>query len=172
MNIKKIIMNTVILFLLCNLLHFGYDIFPNFITSIFCPVNESIWEHLKMIFSASVIFSMISRLFTKDSVFFIKGYLRGMFTIIILLILYLPLYYKFGEILIATMILLFICIFITEIIIEKLPLKKHQETLNIIGTILIILNFMIFSYLTYHPIKVDLFYDHNSKKYGINILNE
>lgn len=172
MNLKRTITNTTIIFLLCSLLHFGYDIFPNFVTSIFCPVNESIWEHLKMIFSASVIFSILEKLINNKSPFIIKGYLRGMFTIIILLIFYLPVYYSLGEILIITMIILFISILISEIIVQKLPLEKHYKTWNIIGFILILLNFILFTYLSYNPLKIDIFYDHNSKKYGIDTLNQ
>lgn len=172
MNFKKTIINTIVVFLLCSILHFGYDFFPSFITSIFCPVNESIWEHLKMIFSASVIFSIMEKLRNKKSPFLIKGYLRGMFTIIILLTIYLPVYYTLGEILILTMILLLISIFTSEVIIQKLSLEKYQKTWNIIGGILIILNFIFFTYLSYHPIKIDLFYDHESKKYGVDTLNQ
>lgn len=169
MNLKKILIHTIIIFLLCVLFHFGYDVFPNFFTSIFSPVNESIWEHLKMLFTASVVFSIATRFIgVKDKDYLIKGYLRGMFSIIILLFLYLPIYYLFGEHLIVTLIILGISIFISEWLVNKLPIEKHH--FNVIGAILIILNFIIFTYLTYHPVKIDLFYDHNANKYGIDIL--
>ena len=32
------------------LLHFVYDWWPNALTAIFTPVNESVWEHLKLLF--------------------------------------------------------------------------------------------------------------------------
>ncbi len=31
-------------------LHFVYDLLPNAVTAVFSPVNESIWEHLKLLF--------------------------------------------------------------------------------------------------------------------------
>lgn len=31
-------------------LHFVYDLLPNVVTALFSPVNESIWEHLKLIY--------------------------------------------------------------------------------------------------------------------------
>jgi len=31
-------------------LHFLYELFPNVLTAIFSPMNESVWEHLKIIF--------------------------------------------------------------------------------------------------------------------------
>jgi hypothetical protein len=31
-------------------LHFVYDLWPNWLTAVFAPVNESIWEHLKLLY--------------------------------------------------------------------------------------------------------------------------
>lgn len=31
-------------------LHFLYDLWPNALTAVFAPVNESVWEHLKLLF--------------------------------------------------------------------------------------------------------------------------
>ena len=49
----------IIAFALCFPLHFIYDKFPNFITSIFAPVNESIWEHMKIIFTSTLIYGIM-----------------------------------------------------------------------------------------------------------------
>ena len=46
---KLMIITTLIAFLLCFPFHFVYDTFPNLITSIFFPINESIWEHMKLL---------------------------------------------------------------------------------------------------------------------------
>ncbi len=172
MKLKNMIINTVIIFILCSLFHFLYDLVPCFITSIFAPVNESIWEHLKMIFTSSVLYSLLSYFYYKDKNLFLRGYLRGMLTIIILLIIYLPLRFIFGEIMIVTLLVLLISIFLSEVITSKISLKKHYKYLNIISAILIIINFILFTYLTYNPIKTFLFYDTESKKYGIDILNK
>lgn len=34
--------------LLGTIMHFGYNLFPNPITAVFFPVNESVWEHFKL----------------------------------------------------------------------------------------------------------------------------
>ena len=149
MNYKKLILNTTIIFILCSIFHFIYNFIPNFITSLFFPVNESIWEHLKMI-----------------------TYVRSMATIIILLILYLPLRFMFGEIMIVTLIVLYISIFISEIIVSKISTKKHYKTLNLISAILLIINLFLFIIFTYYPPKNFLFLDTESNKYGIDILNK
>ena len=36
--------------LLGTALHFGYLLLPNPITALFCPFNESVWEHLKLLY--------------------------------------------------------------------------------------------------------------------------
>lgn len=171
LNFKNIIINTILIFIICSIFHFIYDLVPNFVTSIFFPVNESIWEHLKLIFTASIVYTLISNLYYKYNNKFLISYLRGMFTIIILLIIYLPLRKLFGEIMFLTLIILFISILISEIIVNKL-IKKDYSILNTISIFLIIINFIIFTYLTYNPIKSYLFYDTESNKYGIDILNK
>lgn len=50
MSLKKLkILGVIMAFLLCFPLHFLYDKIPSFITSIISPVNESIWEHMKIL---------------------------------------------------------------------------------------------------------------------------
>ena len=53
------IIGVIISFILAIVLHFIYDWFPNTVFSIVTPVNESIWEHMKLIVSASLIFSVL-----------------------------------------------------------------------------------------------------------------
>ena len=45
--------------------HFLYDFFPSTIFSIFFPVNESIWEHMKLIITPALIFMIFEYLFYK-----------------------------------------------------------------------------------------------------------
>ena len=89
-----------------------------------------------------------------------------------MLIIYLPFRYLFGEIMIATLIILFASIFISEIITSFISTEKENQKFNIICLILLIINFIIFAILTYYPLKTDLFLDTQSNKYGIDILNK
>ena len=51
MNLKTAkILAIINIFLISFPSHFIYDFFPNTFTSILFPVNESIWEHLKLSF--------------------------------------------------------------------------------------------------------------------------
>ena len=48
-SFKKIFISSVLLFLLGALMHFLYELSgENFIVGLFAPVNESVWEHLKL----------------------------------------------------------------------------------------------------------------------------
>ena len=63
---KKVkIIYVIFLFLLAFGWHFVYQLFPNFITSLFFPVNESIWEHMKIIYSSFVLGSFFERFLLK-----------------------------------------------------------------------------------------------------------
>jgi len=171
MKIKKLLLATILVFVLCFLCHFGYSTFPCFITSIFFPVNESIFEHLKMLFTAEIIFSLLSLFYVKeDKNPFLRMLLRGYLSIFILLLLYLPIYYFLGEVMILTFIILFITIFLTEYILTFLSKKKSYHFLNMASIFMVIITFGIFTFLTYHPIKEELFFDPENKKYGIDIL--
>ena len=47
---KRILAVFVLTTLAGALLHFLFDLFPSPVTALFSPVNESIWEHLKVIY--------------------------------------------------------------------------------------------------------------------------
>lgn len=166
---KKIIKNSIIIFLLSSIFHFIYNIFPNNITALLFPVNESIWEHFKLLYTTGIIFSILNIFITKEkNNFFLNTLLRSLLLVIILSIIYLPIYYLFGENLIVTLIILFITILITEYILSKINNKKHYKTLNLISAIVLIIIYITFMYLTYNPLYNSLFLDPQSKTYGLN----
>ncbi len=174
MSLKKIfIINVFSIFLLSFLTHFVYELFPNTFTSIFFPVNESIFEHTKMIFTTIMIYGIIEY-------FILKKYNRENFcfalltssiiTIIFLVLTFTPIYYLMNkkENMIITLIIYFISIIIGQIfsyyIIKN---NKHYKTLNIISVIVIPIIFTVYGLLTYYPIKVPLLYDFSNNKYGL-----
>lgn len=161
------------MFLLCFLTHFLYNFFPNSLFSVFFPVNESIWEHMKMIGSSILIFSVLEYfLYKKYRVshnnFALSVFLEISLAIFIFLIIYLPIYHFTGSVFILNIIVLFISIYFVNIIsfyvLKFRPL--HKEVLSIIGIILI---YILFGILTYFPLENDLFLDKVENKYGINI---
>ena len=171
MKVIKII-GVFISFILAIVLHFVYEWFPNTVFSIVAPVNESIWEHMKLIFSASLIFSILEY-FTykkKDITYnnFILSYaISGIISIIIYLVIYIPLNDIFGhKTYIAISLLFLILIFFQFISYYIMNMKEIWHSCDI-GILLIIIIYFIFGYLTYHPPKINLFYDYVHHGFGI-----
>lgn len=177
MTLKRIkIISVIGIFLLCFLTHFIYNLLPNTLFSIFFPVNESIWEHMKMLFSTILLFSIIEYFLIKKfnikvNNFLFSKFIEAIISIPIYLVMFLPFYYRFGE----NMIVIFIMMLITFIIVEFIGYKimdyKQINNSSIIAIILIIISYIIFGYLTYNPLKNHLFLDTEEEKYGINDYN-
>ena len=103
MNLKKLkIISAIGIFILCFPLHFLYDWFPNSFFALFTPVNESIWEHMKLIFTATIIWSVIDYIIMikkeiKFNNFFTQIFLTSFLSIPLYLVIFLPIYHKIGE---------------------------------------------------------------------------
>ena len=165
---KKIIINTIIIFIISTLIHSFYNFLPNFITSIFFSVNESIWEHTKMIFSAYMLFLLAKFTFNKlEKNDMTATIISALFNIIIFLIIYLPIYNLFGEKLVITLIIYLATIFISNLLWSKIIKKEINKKINKYSFIAIILIYLIFTYLTYYPPHAKIFYDAQNQKYGI-----
>lgn len=160
---KKNIFMIIFLFLLSFLWHFMYDWFPCVLTSIFFPVNESIWEHMKIIFYCLLIGSVLEK---KGNNYYLNILVKPLVGVLFYLIIFIPLYLIFGE---SMFISLSLMLF-TYIIMELLGIKiSKQEELNIkvLPIIIIILISILFSILTYYPLHNFLFFDSVKLGYGI-----
>lgn len=156
MSIKKLkLIGLVVAFILPFPLHFLYELFPNFLTSIFAPVNESIFEHMKLLFTSILIAGITQKLIVKakkldiNNVCF-SNFLAAISSIPIFLVMFLPYYYFVGESLIITIIIMFIAIFLAELIsykIMQLP-KFKMENITILSAII--------TYITLHILLITL----------------
>lgn len=173
---KKIkIIGVIIIFALTVLYHFLYELLPNPIFSIFFPVNESIWEHMKLLYSGILSWGIIEYFILKKKQISYKNYVSTLFitmitSIIIYLIMYLPLYNAFGENMIISITLLIIVIIIEQILsYYLLNYSKENKTLNKVSVLLIVLGYVTLTTLTYNPPRNYIFYDTVEHKYGIDI---
>lgn len=160
-------------FLLAFLFHFLYEWFPNTLCSIFFPVNESIWEHMKLLFTPILTFGIVEFLILKylhiktHNYFFFLTIL-ALLSIPFYLLFYLPIYYMIGEQMWFNIALLFLVILLVHIVHYFLIQKDLHFHSNVWAVLLVIIGYIIFGYLTYQPIKSDLFFDHLNEKYGVN----
>lgn len=158
-KIITIILLSIILFLFHFPTHFMYDWFPNSFTYAFFPINESIFQHIKMMFTSTFLFYLFLFLIRKKTNnISLINLISFLACLSLFLILYLPLYKAWGENLFITLLLLFISILYSQWITYFLYKSPNYKILNIISFILIICIFIINIFLTRFPLNHYLFY--------------
>ena len=155
------------------LFHFVYQwTGENKIIAAFVPVNESIWEHLKLAFYPMGIFAIIEYFIVKNRV---NNYLEaktiGIFVAIFFIIVA---YFTYTGIIGAGIFFIDILIFILSIIIGeyvayKLMTRKNESNEKTKILAIIILVFLLFCFIlfTYYSPEVNLFRDFTTGNYGI-----
>lgn len=173
MNLKKIkIINVIGVFALSFLFHFMYEWWSNVVTSIFFPVNESIWEHMKIFVSAILVWGLVDKfLLDKFNIYynnhFFSTVLTSILSIALYLIIYLPLYKIFGETMFISIGLMLLVYAFMAYVSYKILSENELNINKVFLIIVIIVTYVSFGLLTYKPPKYFLFYDTNKKKYGI-----
>lgn len=150
------------------LLHFAYQYSGNNrIVGLFTPVNESTWEHLKLLFFPMLLYSIMEYFaFGRDVSNYIGAKSIG---IVIGMILIVVLFYAYTGILKRNALLADIAIFMIsvvaayiigwQIMINGCPIPNYS--------IILIIMFIIFFFVfTYYPPHNILFLDPVSKGYG------
>lgn len=166
---KFILMCSILIFLINFPLHFLYKVFPNFLMSLFTPINESIFEHMKMIFTSYFLVSLLYSFFQKEKrkTYLFPFLVTSLFCIFLYLGLFLPIYSLIGENMFFTLLWLFLAILLSNsinYILSTLPYQKYQTFLSL-GILLL---FLSVSYLfTYYPPKWEFFKDPTNSSYGI-----
>ena len=177
MNNKKVLfIETITIFLSMFLFHNIYNWFPNFLTASLFPVNESLFEHLKLMFTTQIIISLIIYLILKLKRIKFSNYLLGLListivTISLFFLIYLPIYNRFGENLFLTMSIYLITLIIGNIIFYLISKRKHEFLLNLISLVIISIIAVILIYFTFNPLKNDFFFDSIEEIYGIKNQN-
>ncbi len=172
MTLKKWkIISCIGIFLLSVLFHFIYDWFPNFFTSLFSPVNESIWEHNKIIVGSFLIWAIIEKIYYKKraNVIFAES-ISSLVCMLLVMLIFTPIYLyilKTNDNMILTFAIYIIAIIISQIVSYNLLKQNHNSKLEELGTILFATFILINIIFTYYPPHVALFYDFTNKIYGI-----
>lgn len=174
MNLKKIKLLAVIgIFILSIISHFMYNLSPNIIFSFIFPVNESIWEHMKILFTSILMYGLIDKyLLDKNHIkynnFSFQLYFTAISSIPLYLVLYIPIYKLLGEKLIISILLLLIVYIIEEYISYNILKEKKLKVLNLLAVPIILSTYIFFIYLTYNPPHTYIFYDTQENKYSID----
>ena len=172
MTLKKWkIISIVGIFLVSALLHFIYDWFPNFFTSLFFPVNESIWEHNKIIVGSFLILAIIEKIYYKKrkNVIFAEV-ISALVCMTLVMLIFTPVYLyilKANDNMIVTFAIFIIAITISQIVSYHLLQKEYYPRLEELGVILFVIFFLINIIFTYYPPKFAIFYDYTNQIYGL-----
>ena len=177
MTLKKTkIISCIGIFVLCFIFHFVYKLIPCTLTAIFFPVNESIWEHVKLIFTSIIACGIIDYIILckfniKFNNFFTALFISSFTMIPIFLLMYMPLFYKLGPKMYINIGVMLSTIILSQVISYNILKRKECYLLDRISIVLIVLSYIIFAYLTYNPPKYRIFFDTKGEKYGINNYN-
>ncbi len=177
MNIKRkaektLFFSFLVSIILGTLLHFAFEFAGrSTIVGAFAPVNESIWEHLKLVLIPSIIMSIPEYLIFGKAY---KGYFgaKGFATLIGMLFVLCG-YYTYSGIVGTNYFLCDIILFILATgltsILTYLFLTKCNfgERESIIGIMLITSLMIMFMYFTFDPPMIELFRDPLSEDFGI-----
>lgn len=170
---KAQIIVTIISIILGTLLHFLYEwTGENIIIASFSAVNESVWEHLKLVFFPMLLAGIIEYFFVnKIANNYIEAKCIGIFSAICFVVVT---FFTYTGIVGTNFFILDILIFIISIIIGeyiayKLMKRKNESNQKTRLLSIIILGFLLICFVvcTYLTPRVNLFRDPVTGNYGI-----
>jgi hypothetical protein len=151
--------------------HFVYQLSgDNFIVGMIAPINESVWEHLKIVFFPFIIIGLLGHIIIRPHktnywTGQLVGSLAGMLVVFFGFYLYSSI---FGESLIIDILLYYVSIIIAMFVAWWIVINtkkiKWLEAISIVGLVLISI---ILIYLTISPPSLSPFIEESSGQYGI-----
>ena len=166
---NKVLMLFLIYSVSGTLLHFLFALSKkSVVVGIFAAVNESVWEHIKILFTPVFVTSFISFLINKECNFYILAVelALGMLLIIVLYEIKTFIFKaKYGFI---NIICFYVVCFILSLIHYKLQGLKINPFINGISLIPVLIVFGMYLTFTIFPLKHKYFKDPITGTYGIN----
>ena len=167
--LKFEIFSTIFIFIMGTFLHFAYNLSNNnTIVGIFSSVNESTWEHLKLIFFPMTLTAIIGSIYFKN---IYPNYLYVKTKAIVISMLFIIFFYYIYTGILGYNITLFniSSFFIATIIGEYYTYKNiNNVNYNNNSIILLLIIFILFIIFTFKPPHINLFIDPVTRTYGVN----
>lgn len=168
---KRVIIGTIVIMILSVLYHNIYKWIPNTIIGLLFPVNESIWEHGKMIIMSFISWLLIEKyLFRDETNIIVSNFLSCVICITLDFLIFTPIYLyvlNTNDNMVVTLGVYLFSI-IVSLAVRELFIRDEKdirkEMLSIVGFLVFIIFFAV---LTYYPLELPIFYDYNKKIYGI-----
>ena len=178
MNKKQIrnyqIFSIIFTFILGSLLHFTYELSgENQVVAIFSSINESVWEHLKLLYFPMLLTTIIGYFYLgKDFPNFVCSKTLGIIASMAFTVIF---FYTYTGILgknipAIDITSFFIATILGEFVSYVLIVNKFKCN-NTIAIIVLILIFICFAAFTYFTPNVGIFRDPVTGQYGIKKVN-
>jgi len=165
-----LIISLIFLSLFGTFLHFTHGWFKNgILLHIFSAINESTWEHMKLLVAPTLLVGIFQYIVLRDSFPNILNSILILLTVQILSIplLYEPLRVVLKRVHFIITILIFFLSIILGIFMEYIFLLSGAFLFDEkISLIFILILTVLFGIFTYYPPRVSLFKDPNSSRYG------
>ncbi|MCI8640720.1 MAG: hypothetical protein HFJ59_02450 [Clostridia bacterium] len=156
--------------ILGTLLHFTYKFFgENIFVASFSAVNESVWEHLKLLFFPMVLTIIIGYFYIGKNVSnFLCSKALGIISAMLFIIIF---FYTYIEIIGKSIVFIdiasfFVAVILGEYLAYKLMMSDFKCN-NIIAITILIIILMCFVVFTYCTPKIEIFRDPVFNQYGI-----
>lgn len=156
------IISTIFVMILGTLLHFTYKWSGNnMLVGIFSPINESVWEHLKLIFFPMLITIIIGYFYKgKDFDNYLSSKVIG---IIVMLSFTIIFYYTYSGIIGKNYAVIDIGTFFVAVLLGQIVSYKIMQTRfhgnNLISIIILVALLLCFVVFTFMPPSIALFKD-------------
>jgi hypothetical protein len=177
LNIKAVfkweVFGFFFILLIGSLLHFCFEWSGRCVPlALFCAVNESVWEHLKLGFWPGLFFALLEYvLWGKRGANFLVAKTLSLYIMPILTII---LFYSYTAILGTHVLWIDLSIFVVSVLLAQyisfqvIISEKNYSSLNKAAFIMLTVLTLAFSLFTYFPPKLELFIDPRTGKPGIS----
>ena len=173
---KYMIYGTIAINLLATLNHFLYELSgDNTIVGIFMPINESVWEHLKLAFYPTLVWWVLGYFLYRNKLNIHKGkYISAMIiSLMISPVIVVNFYYTYtGALGIQSMILDIFSLLLGVFVAQSVAVNYYEkcEYSTIVFLVLVIIGVMyaaLLTYVTFYPPNLPIFIDSTNGLRGI-----
>lgn len=163
------IISTIFSIAIGSLLHFTYDWSNNNpVVGVFSAVNESTWEHLKILFVPMLITTIIGCFYYKDIPNYLCNKTKGILLALLFIVI---IFYTYTGVVGTNFAIINILIFVVAIIVGEVYTYKNIQSNKPCSDLLsmIILSILTISFImfTFKPPHLGIFKDPIDQSYGI-----
>lgn len=155
-------MNVIFVWIVGTLLHFTHDWFPNStVFTVVSAVNESTWEHLKLVFFPMLVVTVVGYFYNRDVSNFLFARLVGVLVAMSFIVVF---FYTYTGVVGTNFAVLdigsfFVAVVLGELAVRKVIASGVSSFGSGLAAMIWVLIFICFVVFTYFPPEIGLFAD-------------